>query len=641
MNFNIKYSIKGKIFLAFFLMLLVVAVIGVVISFMTQQALQESVGKTSVFVAEDIIQDIDHEIFSRIREVERFSQSSLVQEMISSSNASFEELDDPTSFLQQEDTAWRAVPDGETSPLIDRHINNLLSDELRRFFTDFGRVRYGDIGYAEVFITNRYGANVAQTGRTSDYYQADEAWWQEAVEDGVLVNTFEYDESARVWGVPLTVPVRDGDGVIIGVVKAVIPTSVIIQGIEIADTTYETTNIMLVTHDGKVIYESGVFRFLEDISSHDVFQATSQESGFFVGERADTERLFSYALSDGFGSYPGQGWMLFITHELDEVFGPVYAMRWLFAGIIFISFIVMTLVAYALSRAISSPIISLTETMRRVSVGDLNARSHVATGDEIGAMARTFNIMIGKLQRIDEAKQQFITTASHKLRTPLTSLRLFIETMQKGTTRSVKKQREQLANMYTVTKHMIGLSNDLLMVSRIESDGITLQPQSVDLALLMDEVFDHIRQQFPLLKKKAITFAAVPSSLSSMTTDPALLREVLIRILNNAVRYANEKDPKIAIDALPIEEGYRITITDNGIGITDEERGRLFEKFFRSDRAVARDTEGTGLGLYIVMSLLKILGGGVSITDREGGGTVVTITLVDKEMKKTALEKMV
>jgi len=173
-------------------------------------------------------------------------------------------------------------------------ISNELSEDIRKNFVDKINPKTGHSVFAEVFLTNEYGANVAQSGKTTDYRQDDKDWWQKAKVNGISIGKTEYDESAKIDSIPIGIKITDEDGNFVGVLKAALSVGSIIQEAEISTQYDETTQVNIVTDDGYLIYSTKAFRFNEDISDHSFFDKlqSGQQQGFFVDDGESKKRTF-------------------------------------------------------------------------------------------------------------------------------------------------------------------------------------------------------------------------------------------------------------------------------------------------------------------------------------------------------------
>ena len=239
---------------------------------------------------------------------------------------------------------------------------------------------------------------------------------------------------------------------------------------------------------------------------------------------------------------------------------------------------------------------------------------------------------ITHLKEVNRMKSEFVSVASHQLRTPLTSIRLFTEMLERGDVGVLNKdQKEYIANVSQSTISMIQLVNDLLNLSRIESGKLKINLQSVQLDGLIKEI---ITEASVIAKEKKceISFLReVGENISpTVSSDANLLRQVIHNLVTNAIRYSLHYKCGIIIKIKKDDESYLISVTDSGIGIPEEMKDRIFDKFFRADNAVKTSTDGSGLGLYVAKMIIERLGGKIWFDSIEDKGTTFYLELPAK-----------
>ncbi len=226
-------------------------------------------------------------------------------------------------------------------------------------------------------------------------------------------------------------------------------------------------------------------------------------------------------------------------------------------------------------------------------------------------------------RRIDATKSEFMSLASHQLRTPLTAIRWALGRLERLIDhRSMKKVR-LLQEARSAAIRMTETINTMLAISRIEAGKMSLEWTEVSLS----SFFDTLREQYePECAKRGHTLTIrCPASLT-LTTDAHFLKEILQNLLNNAVKYTPDQG-SISMSAKVQGHDVCITVIDTGYGIPSHQHERIFTKFFRGDNIVDKETDGTGLGLYLVYLLSRILGGTVSFDSTENEGTTFRLLL--------------
>ena len=170
---------------------------------------------------ENLVHNLDLIVF-KIQKMQELSKNTELIQAISDSNSQFSTLDEPYEYINEKDEAWQSASESEITPFMESIIKNHISDSLRKY-TVIPSEKFGDLQFPEIFVTNAYGANVAQTGKTSDYYQSDEGWWLKGKNESVYVGSIEWDKSANIYASDIVIKIEDKNGNFIGILKAVTP----------------------------------------------------------------------------------------------------------------------------------------------------------------------------------------------------------------------------------------------------------------------------------------------------------------------------------------------------------------------------------------------------------------------------------
>lgn len=231
---------------------------------------------------------------------------------------------------------------------------------------------------------------------------------------------------------------------------------------------------------------------------------------------------------------------------------------------------------------------------------------------------------ITKEYEIDKMKTEFISLASHQLRTPLSAIKWFIELLQEELGNFTGEQKEIVENINVSTKRMIELVNTLLNISRIESGRLIVNPRPTDVAVLVTEA---IKEVIIRANQKGLEIQTnFLENIPSVSIDPRLIREVYLNLLTNAIKYT-PKGGKIIV-SLYIDDKYLVSsVEDSGLGITEKDKPKIFQKFFRADNAQKIETDGTGLGLYLAKSIVESSLGEIWFESEENKGSKFYFTL--------------
>jgi len=231
---------------------------------------------------------------------------------------------------------------------------------------------------------------------------------------------------------------------------------------------------------------------------------------------------------------------------------------------------------------------------------------------------------ITELKRLERVRKDFVANASHELKTPLTSIAGYVEALLDGAKDDPATCAQFLGIIQKHTENLKAILSDLLQLSTIESGIYRWKRQEVEVAELAERAARVLR---PVADRRQQTLTVRPCEASlRIWGDLDRLTEALINLLDNAVKYTPEGG-SITIDAIPDADGIRILVADTGIGIPPKELPRIFERFYRVDRARSREQGGTGLGLAIVKHIVEAHGGRVAVDSAIGQGTTFSLLL--------------
>lgn len=253
---------------------------------------------------------------------------------------------------------------------------------------------------------------------------------------------------------------------------------------------------------------------------------------------------------------------------------------------------------------------------------DVNIAPYInAKGEKKGVVTVLHDIT--EIRRLEKMRSEFVANVSHELRTPITSIKGFTETLLDGAMKEEDTCRHFLQIISDESDRLYRLISDILDLSRIEQRKIMIRPVLVNVHQLVRETFDLVQEQ---VKRKRLEMILPDLPEVVIETDKDCLQQILLNLVSNAIAYTPEGG-KISVRVREENGQMMMKVEDTGIGIPEKDIPRIFERFYRVDKARARDSGGTGLGLAIVKHLVEALNGRISVKSVEGVGSTFTVQL--------------
>jgi signal transduction histidine kinase len=319
-----------------------------------------------------------------------------------------------------------------------------------------------------------------------------------------------------------------------------------------------------------------------------------------------------------------------ISQELNQFKSSVIYTFILFLIIIII---INTLMTYFLSKQIVNPLIRLRNATQQIRKGNYNFRLNTPSKDEIGTLFQSFEAARKQLKKSEETKikyeqnrNELITNISHDLKTPITTIKGYVEGIIDGVPKSKEKQDKYLQTIHQNVVHMESLIEDLFLLSKFDLDQSLYQFENINIKDYLTDCYEELR--FDLQEKGIqLDFASQYNEKLLVKADREQLKRVILNIINNAINFKNNSNPVIKIILTETAEEAQIEIRDNGKGISEDMLNKIFDRFYKTDKARSENTPGTGLGLYIARKIISDHNGRIRAQSQSGHGTSIFFTL--------------
>jgi signal transduction histidine kinase len=580
-----------------------------------REALANGIGLASEAIAESLANSVDRVLYLRSHEVLTVMNGYGIANEVNISNAAFDAMEDPQAYIDQIDDDWSSVQTEVIPESMEDVLENNMSLILRSQLVSHYLEEHGVAVFGQVIVTNKYGAVIAATHRPDGYRQSDEVWWQNALGDGSLYySNIQYDENAGVYGVCTCVPIRDDSNEVIGVARAMVNILAIAKEIELTALGYETSELKIITSDGKLIFSSRAYVILQNVSSSAFFELATDERGHFIEKEGEARRLFSYVVSTGYLDYEGNEWLVFLSHSEDEVLGPAADLQ---ASILAVAALAITLgaiIAIIISRSISVPMALLETATRDMAKGDLNKRIDISRKDEFGRLAESFNEMASELSTLYSGLDDLVKERTRDLETANNKLNVLSSitrhdalnqiVAQKGWLGMAMKSstdpatKDYLRKVETSTDNLVEF---LRFTSEYEEIGINkpewINVQGAYTSAIVGFDFAHVD---------------VSSELEGveLLADP-MFPKVLHNLIANSLKHG-QKVSKISLSYSERADGLTIMMEDDGIGIPEDQKDHIFDKEHASGRR--------SHGLFLAAEILRMTRISIKETGTPGKG---------------------
>lgn len=389
----------------------------------------------------------------------------------------------------------------------------------------------------------------------------------------------------------------------------------------VAVATYLDTEIQVVSPDGKVLISSSSDTSSDAIQNFDitVFGTSYYQTGtFFNTFQEETLSVFSPITIN----YKVRGYVLIHKPVRDLI-----ALKDGFINIAYMTLAVIFLCAFVLlglfTCTVYIPIRKITRAARDYSEGNFDTQINIQTNDEIGYLAASLNYMATELSTLEDDQRKFIANVSHDFRSPLTSIKGYVEAIMDGTIPH-EMQDKYLNIILLETERLNKLTQSMLELNKYGARGTMLDISSFDI----NNTIKLVVQSFEgICQEKKISFELILTGHTSFVyADMSKIQQVLYNLIDNAIKFSHP-DSTITIETTEKNEKVFISVKDTGIGIPKDSIKKIWERFYKTDLSRGKDKRGTGLGLAIVREIISVHNENINVISTEGVGTEFIFTL--------------
>ena len=314
---------------------------------------------------------------------------------------------------------------------------------------------------------------------------------------------------------------------------------------------------------------------------------------------------------------------LVMIASVQDTVNSLIVMRDQMIRVFLFALVVVLVLSGLISGIVTRPVAELSAGIDRMSKGDYQHRVHVAGRGEMAQLAAAFNEMSEKVHSLDEARNQFVSNASHELKTPLATIKILVESMIYEDDMDPGLRHEFLTDINKEIDRLSSVVGDLLTLVHIDSHKLRLRREMM---VFSDTVRDTVARLAPLAKKRGQTIDVKLTDGCEMFADSIKLAQVCYNIIENAIKYTPDGG-RITVTLHRMGRDAVLEIADTGVGIPQEDLPHVFDRFYRVDKARSRDTGGTGLGLSIVQQIVRLHAGSITVQSERGKGTTFIVQL--------------
>jgi signal transduction histidine kinase len=288
-----------------------------------------------------------------------------------------------------------------------------------------------------------------------------------------------------------------------------------------------------------------------------------------------------------------------------------------------ITCVIVVVVSFWVAHVIAKPIGELTKVIGKMSEGEVHQRVRVTGSSELSRLGAAFNEMSEQLERIEKNRNEFVSDVSHELKTPLSSMKILIESIIYDENVDLARQREFLQDVNREIDRLSSIIDDLLLLVSLDHSQSPMHTGVIRLDQLGASV---VKRMQMLAERRGVALSYEAGGEVTVRADELKIQQAFTNLIDNAIKYTPEGG-NVDVMVVRREDRAVVCVTDTGFGIPEEDIKHIVERFYRVEKARTRSAGGTGLGLSIVQRIIKMHNGTLEIRSKEGEGTSVVFEL--------------
>lgn len=383
-------------------------------------------------------------------------------------------------------------------------------------------------------------------------------------------------------------------------------------------------SIQIINPSGRIILDSEKEINVEEVVAIENFDSTITGNSYYVVDRFfDTyDKQYLSVIAPIASDYKVKGYVVihFAMNEIDKMSNRM-------TGIFLLTFVILFLLSMIIliffTEIVYVPLRKITHATEQYASGNMHYEFQVDSEDEIGYLAACLNYMASEIARSEDDQKKFVANVSHDFRSPLTSIKGYLEAMLDGTI-PPEMHEKYLGIVLNETERLTKLTNSLLTLNNLNTKGMLLDKTDFDI----NNVIRNIAASFEgsCLKKKIAIEVVLTGEEMYVNADMEKIKQVIYNLLDNAIKFSHN-DSVIKIETTEKKNKIFVSIKDSGIGIPKDDLKFIFDRFYKSDLSRGKDKKGTGLGLAIVKEIINSHNENINVISTEGVGTEFVFSL--------------